>query len=376
MTSEFQLPPPVDEAHNDYWGIPSNPLSIFHTGPAWPLPTGPEYKRFPKETRPVAGHAIEPVWRSLGEKIWNYLDSIEVMWTSIDPVHFTTAGEEPGPVFLWIGVWPSTLTRSRAIQVAGVCLEILSSYAINDIDIAFRESIVTRSAGPCLLGNVSSDINSVQANDFAAHVPFTPSLSLHIAPKKYPYMESNICLYLCKGGADGPLFALATRHGAFPPQHHSNDLYHRNNNSMPRHEILHHGQESFQKGLARIQGEIGRRDAMIEDFKKDLEGCGEAVDGEDTTITTLRGVHMYNVTTTKSSKTVLEKLHADVTKNWHVESQRVLGHVHYAPPISVVGTDNDRRTEDWSLIELDSKKIDRNHFRGNAMYIGTFWFAY
>jgi hypothetical protein len=31
---------PVDEAHNDYYDLPSNPISIFHTGPAWPLPTG------------------------------------------------------------------------------------------------------------------------------------------------------------------------------------------------------------------------------------------------------------------------------------------------------------------------------------------------
>jgi hypothetical protein len=48
-------------------------------------------------------------------------------------------------------------------------------------------------------------------------------------------------------------------------------------------------------------------------------------------------------------------------------SQRVLGHVIHAPPISV-----DRFTKDWALIELNRDKIDWNNFRGNVVYLGMF----
>jgi hypothetical protein len=88
---------PLDEAHNDFYGLPSNPKSIFHTGPAWPLPTGPQAQRIPKEARPVCDHAIAPVWRRLGKQIYDYFDSVSLRWTSIDPVRFAEAGGEPVP---------------------------------------------------------------------------------------------------------------------------------------------------------------------------------------------------------------------------------------------------------------------------------------
>jgi hypothetical protein len=52
-------------------------------------------------------------------------------------------------------------------------------------------------------------------------------------------------------------------------------------------------------------------------------------------------------------------------------SQRVLGHVVYAPPISV-GTGPKRFTEDWALIELKLDKFDWDNFKGNVVYLGTF----
>ena len=102
----------MDEARNDFFGLPSSPRSIYHTGPAWPLPTGPEAQRVPKEAHPVCTHAISCVWHELGEKIYQYFDSIELKWTSIDPVvrFVAEAGREESAsaststgsvVFLW-----------------------------------------------------------------------------------------------------------------------------------------------------------------------------------------------------------------------------------------------------------------------------------
>ena len=52
---------PLDDAYNDFHGLPSSPISIFHSGPAWLLSIGPQAQRIPKEAGPICNHAIAPV---------------------------------------------------------------------------------------------------------------------------------------------------------------------------------------------------------------------------------------------------------------------------------------------------------------------------
>lgn len=128
---------------------------------------------------------------------------VGLKWTSIDPVRFAKVGEEPGPLFLWVGVLPGTLSPDNAKDAAVRCKEILSEYEIVDVEIAFRESTYPRSVGPRLLNHVPSD-------DSAANIriPFTPALGLRIAPKTFPYFEGTGCLYLCEGGGSDRVFLL------------------------------------------------------------------------------------------------------------------------------------------------------------------------
>lgn len=166
------------EAHSDYYGIPSNPVSIYHTGDPWPKPTGAEAQRVPKEARPICIHPIAPVWRKLGQEIYEYFDSVGLKWTSIDPVRFAEVGKEAGPLFLWVGVMPRTLSRKDAEDAAVRCKQILAESRIAGVEIAFRESVFTRSAGPQLLNHVPSVDPTADVRG-----SFTPALGLSIAPK-------------------------------------------------------------------------------------------------------------------------------------------------------------------------------------------------
>ena len=76
-------------------------------------------------------------------------------------------------------------------------------------------------------------------------------------------------------------------------------------------------------------------------------------------ISALRSAHRVRVTLT-------------VTKHWSAESQRVIGHIAYSPPISI-GTGATGFAEDWALVELDNEKIDWRTFRGNVVDLGMFW---
>jgi hypothetical protein len=283
-----------------------------------------------------------------------------------DPVRFAEAEKEPGPLFLWVGVMPGTLSPDDAKDAAVRCKEILEEYEIIDVEIAFRESIFTRSAGPQLLDYVPSFDPTADVRG-----PFTPALGLQIAPKAFPYFEGTGCLYLCEGGGSDRVFLLAARHVTLPPSEYPNDLYHRKNNKIPRREIIHLGSRAFQNALEAIMDKIGDDDIMIDSYKDELEGLGEAIEGEEAKTTTNSKAFEDRLVEAEASKASVYEFHGSVTRFWSAESQRILGHVLYAPPISV-GTGDKRFTEDWALVELNRGKFDWNVFRGNVIHLGTF----
>ncbi|TFK74186.1 hypothetical protein BDN72DRAFT_104242 [Pluteus cervinus] len=354
---------PVKEAHNDFYGFPSKPLSIYHTGPAWPLPLT---WGIPKEARPICTHAIAPIWHELGKRIYTYFDSVELKWTSIDPVRFAEQHKEPGPLFLWVGVMPSTLSRGDAKDAAVRCKEILLEYEIHDVEIAFRESVFrrfNRRLGPQLLHHVDSFDPTA---DLVG--PFTPALGLQIASKTFPYYEGTGCVYLCEGGESDRVFLLTTRHAVFPPSEYPNDFYHRKKNNIPWRPVIHLGSRAFQNTLEAIMDHIEGNHGMVDRFKDILEDLGEAVEGEPAKTTTSREMSEHRLADWKVSEARVNEFHANITRSWSAESQRILGHVVYAPAISV-GTGDKPFAEDWALVELDRTKFDWDAFRGNVVHI-------
>lgn len=136
---------------------------------------------------------IRDGWCTPGVAVYNFLDSLEVRWTTIDPVCFAEQGGKAGLLYLWIGVVPRSLSFEDAKAVADGCKEILANAQFHDVEIAFRESIFTQSAGPQLLNylpfsllNSTDDIRST----------FTPSLGVQIAPRDTPHYEGTGALYL------------------------------------------------------------------------------------------------------------------------------------------------------------------------------------
>ena len=135
----------------DFYGFPPNPI-FYRTGDPWPVPKGPQAQRMPREVRQIFGHPIGDVWRTLGQQLYEFLDSLEVKWSTIDPVRFAEQGGEIGPLYLWVGVDPGSLSIELAKAAAVGCKKILADAQFPDVEIAFRESVVTR--GPQLLHHV------------------------------------------------------------------------------------------------------------------------------------------------------------------------------------------------------------------------------
>lgn len=367
-----QLPLGTDpyEAHSDYYGFPSNPISIYHTGDPWPRPGPGEWPRVSKECRPISIHPIAPVWRKLGRQVYEYFDSIGLRWTSIDPVRFAQVGKEAGPLFLWVGVMPRTLSHQDAKDAAVRCKQILAESQITNVEIAFRESVFTRTgftraAGPQLLDHVPFSIHPT------AHLraPFTPALGLRIAPKAYPSSEGTGSLYFREGGEHSRVLLLTPRHVVLPPSTCRNEHYPKKKFPPPR-EVILLGSKAYQNALASIMHKIGDQATMVDYYKSGLERLGEAVEGEAAGKAESRVHYKSDLKTSEWWIRTLNEFYPKIATFWSLEQQRSLGYILHAPPISV-GTGDKCFMEDWALVEVYEKKINWKDFKGNVIYLGT-----
>ena len=53
----------------------------------------------PKEAGPICKHPIADLWDELGPQVPEYLDFVNVKWTTIDVTRFAEVGKDAGPVF-------------------------------------------------------------------------------------------------------------------------------------------------------------------------------------------------------------------------------------------------------------------------------------
>ena len=371
------------QAVSYYAGLPSSPLLVYRTGSTpWKRPTGQFAYPVRKELRPVFSHKIATVWGDLGPKVCSGLDSLQVTWTSIDVVRFSskevgfgeTAMGPPGPTILWIGVMPQSLSGEDAHTAAVACLELLKSYKITDVEIEFRESIFSRFARPKLLesggdpnmGRTPSGLN-FHYNNAVSEVrgPLTPALGLQIAARATPYAEGTGGLYISEGSnsLSDKVYILSTRHVVFPPSLWNNDLFDHMNVIRHSREVLLSGPKTFQTLLQSTMDKIRGHKYSVDHHKRQLSNVSS--DAKH------RIQIERDLKREKKAIKDINEFHDEVTKYWSEEGQRVLGQIAYSPPITI-STGPENYTEDWALIELDRSRIDWNTFQGNVMDLGTF----
>lgn len=353
------------EAFSYYAGLPSRPKLVFRTGTTpWVDPTGPEEYPELKELKPVFGHKIATVWKNLGNKVYHYLDLLKIMWTSIDVVRFAKVGEAPGPVVLWIGVTPKSLSGNEAYTAGLGCLTLLEEFDITDVEVEFRESVYSQLAGPKLLDPVSDEDPTVSVRG-----PLTPVLGLQIAAKRTPSVEGTGGLFISEGGNSEKILFITARHVVFPPNEPNNNYAYKNR-SQSRHEVILLGTKAFEKYVESIKANIESQQGKIEYYGDRLAELAErGARGDVAQTQELQRRVQFGLDEGKIAVGVLNEFLKDVTKNWANANQRVLGHIVCSPPLAH-GVGVERYTEDYAVIELDRSKFDKSVFKGNVIDLG------
>ncbi|KAL6301674.1 hypothetical protein BKA93DRAFT_448449 [Sparassis latifolia] len=366
-TLQPRLSDPYPGAFTDFYGLPSNPRCVFKTGKAWRVRTGPEAQRILREARPVCDHPMQNRWLEIGQLIYEHLDSRDVQWSSVDPVRFAEAGKEHVSVLhLWIGVMPGTLAFEAAKEAANDCKDILAREGFPDVEVAFRESVVTQSVGPKLL-SFDPSVDPVPE----LRSPFTPTLGIQIAPFTTPYFGGTGAVYLREGSQSDRVFLLTASHVARPPPAHRNQSLSHKRSSRAREKIVVLSTNAYTNAIGRMMSTIGHELLSIKTWNEEIERLGPVVEGEAPKITRAR--KNYGDLVEKANRRIEDanEIHDEVTKHWTTPYQRVIGYVVHAPAIAV--DDGPKHfTRDWALIDLYRDKINWDTFQGNKVYVGTF----
>jgi hypothetical protein len=231
-------------AYKDFYG--SGTPCVFKSGPDWHVRKGPQAQGIEREARPVYRHAIWPTWLSIGKRIHLDLDSIGVKWTSINPLAYADAGEAKPfcSLILSIGVKPYSLLYEDAVAAADVVKNILAEAGFPAIEVAFVESVVTRSvaAGPKLLS-----FNPLLDDVPDLRKPFTTTLGLSIAPLKYPHFEGTAALYFRLDKDNKRTAILTCAHVARPTPVYANTGMTRTSTGQARVEFVALGNGGIQQ---------------------------------------------------------------------------------------------------------------------------------
>ncbi|KAG5636346.1 hypothetical protein H0H81_008369 [Sphagnurus paluster] len=367
---QLALANPYTGAFTDFFGLPSNPLCIFKTGKPWRVRTGQAW-RISREARPVCVHPIQPRWLEIGQLICEHLDSRDVEWTSVDPVCFAEAEkEETTGLHLWIGVVPGTLAFEAAKEAAEGCKNILAREGFLDIEVAFRQSVVTESVGPKLLSlkDYIGPIHELRS-------PFTPTLGLQIAPLEAPHFEGTGAVYLREGGPSDRVFLLTANHVARPPAVHDNQPLLHPYNSQPREEIVVLGTKAYSDAINRMTSTIKSKHLSIEMYSEWIENLGPFVEDEEPNKTCTRKRYQHSVEKAKRKIEYTNQIHDEVSKQWTTPNQRAIGYVVHAPTIAI-DDGPEPFARDWALIELYRDKFDWDTFQGNKVYVGDVMSSY
>ncbi|KAF8155668.1 hypothetical protein B0H34DRAFT_675818 [Crassisporium funariophilum] len=343
-----------------YYGLPSLPrLAARSSWDVWKRPTGPEAYLIPKELEPLGTHLLQGVWEdTVGPAMESYMQEKGVKCTSMTPLRVVVEGQASSNAVVLIGVHPGSLSPDIGIEVAVHCRSILLNNGIGDVHVEIRDSRSTLAA---------SLYRPAVSSNPAAHLrePFSTSLGVPICNAKTTNIEGTGGLFFTDSTKPGALFMLTARHVLLHPDTEENKLYEfKIGTGAPRRDVMLLGEAAFKSRVEDIEAAISGKNLMLQHLQKRLALAEEIEDEDDSTAE--RDAVESKMKEANAAISAFEKFLADVDRDWKKESNRVIGHIIFSPPISVnVGKDG--YTDDWAVVEILPTTISKINFVGNVI---------
>lgn len=251
---------------------------------------------------------------------------------------------------------PDTTTGEAAFDSSQDILELLKQHKVDDLDVAYRESVVHPLAGSELFAPVDNDHHLKDVMDWV-----TTSLSLPIAGLKTLHMQGTLGFYF-RVGSD--LYGVTARHVLFPAEEGNNPYKHVA--AAPKKKVVLMSTRAFEDFLASIKAKIGNLNNTVTFLKKRATAQRKKADAGNEQAAIALAATEADIESTNEAIETLKAFFTTMKKDkWSDVNNRVIGHVVWAPPITGSNAPYGY-TKDVCVIKLDNRKFAVN-FKGNVI---------
>ncbi|KAF9522387.1 hypothetical protein CPB83DRAFT_911377 [Crepidotus variabilis] len=244
---------------------------------------------------------------------------------------------------LTVGVLPNTLTGEKAFHSSHDILNLLKEHGIFNIDAAYRESVVRGFSGPELFAPVS---NSNPLKNVIN--PVTTALGLPIAGLQTLKSPGTMGFYF---KVSDVLYGVTAHHVLFPEDQGNNEYSYV---VGPKKKVILMGTRAFTNFLISIWGNIGTLNDTVSFLEQSITTLIPSLDTSCPNTELAETQLRLGITQTAIEE--LKRFYLMIKKQWSKPRDRIIGHVIWAPPISVCTT-SPSYTKDVCVVKLDEKKI-------------------
>jgi hypothetical protein len=305
------------------------------------------------------------------------LKTRKIRYSAIKAARFVTHGEDGkdtiGPVVIWISTHPSTTTAENARDASPDVLALLKANGVEGAVVEWYEGAVEKLSGPHLL-RVTDDANPTH------HVRrlLTAALGMPIATAKREAADAqgSVALFFHEnkdrsGAPSAKIFGVSNCHVL---REDTTVDYEFKGGGAPPQYVRLAGLHRFQRGLDEIKACISSHRSDADTFVREiieLEAKPKSEDPEQVAEDKV-GVKVRREKLTKVKKDigVPETLYNDAKNQWSDIACRTIGHVDWAPRISV-DVQGRGYTKDIGTFEVDAVKF-KAQLKGNVVDLGAF----
>ncbi|KAI0055877.1 hypothetical protein BV25DRAFT_1872997 [Artomyces pyxidatus] len=318
---------------------------------------------------------LNAVWDTVAPQIREFLKSRKILYSAIQTARFVTHGEDGrntvGPVVIWIATHPGTTTAETALDASSGILAILRANGVEGTVVEWYEGAVERLSGPHLL-RVTDDTNPTH---FVRRYT-TAALGMPIATAEREAADSqgSVALFFHenkdeRGEPSDEVFGVSSCHVL---REDTTVAYEFKDTGAPPQHVRLAGSPRFQRGLDeikacargyRIDADLLAREILELEVKLKSEDPEEAA--EDVKTVEAKRKKMAKV---KQDIGVLETFYKDINSQWGDIACRNIGHVDWAPEISV-DVQGRSYTKDIGTFEIDAARF-KAQFKGNVVDLG------
>jgi hypothetical protein len=364
-----------------YHGISLNPPKLLYrsdlqTNP-FPIPKG----RFPHySTKTVYGVFNSPlndVWDDVAPQICKILKARGIRYSAVKAARFVSHGEDEkdslGPIVIWIATHPTTTTAENAHDVSPDILSLLEANGVGGAVVEWYEGAIEKLSGPALL-RVTDDTNPT----YYLRRLLTAALGMPIATaeREDDDAQGSVALFFHenkdrRGDPSAKVFAVSNCHVL---RKNTTVAYEFKSPGPPPQHVRLAGFRRFQRGLDEIKdcvAGLGMDADLLTRRIAALEAKPESEDLEEVAKDKAALEAKRNkLVKLKKKIGVIETFYKDTIAQWGDIARRNIGHVAWAPKISV-DVEGHRYTWDIGTFEVDAAKF-KSHFKGNVVDLGAF----